>query len=439
VAFPWCEIGGNPVAVAVGIAAAVADKHMFPTPGLTQKRYARLLVRVGLNVHKGQSVVLWKAPVESQALIRKIAEECYKAGASNVDVYWFDPELDRLRLDSFPSDCCAPQSERLISGMETRIASGASVLLFDCTCAGVFDGIDPKVLECETSCETKRLSPAWEELNSGRNAWTVATAPNLSWALQVYPAETPSRALRKLWNDIAFACRLTNPTYEFDWAEHVGRLSRVADRLNERHYSMLHYRGPKADLCVRLPDFHKWRGPDFVSNGGFHYVPDIPMEEVFTLPHRSGVDGWIASDVPFIVKGEIIQGMKAIFEKGLAVKVSARQGEGVLSAALDTDEGARRLGEVALVPLDSPTSQLGRLYYNTILDENAACHLAFGRAYRFAAQSGESMSSEEFVAAGGNASAIHIDFMIDSTMTEIWGILADGREERIFPTAWSEE
>ena len=196
---------------------------------------------------------------------------------------------------------------------------------------------------------------------------------------------------------------------------------------------MLHYRGPKADLHVQLPKFHVWRGPDFVTEDGIHYVPDIPMEEVFTLPHREGVEGWITSEVPFVVNGEIVQGMTARFENGLAVKVATKQGEQVLNAALDTDEGARRLGEVAIVPTDSPTGHLGRLFYNTIIDENAACHLAFGRAYRFSAKNANHMSDSDFLASGGNLSSIHIDFMIDAATTKVWGIQSDGQEELIYP------
>jgi aminopeptidase len=398
-----------------------------------QKRFAKLLVKIGLNVQNGQNVVLWKAPVESQSFIHMIVEECYRAGAANVDVFWFDSQLDRLRMAASSTGCCAPRANQSVLGMKRALDSGASILLFDCTCAGVFDEIDAIVVSRETSCEARMLRPVWEELSRNHNAWTVTAIPSLSWAKRLYPEEPAHRALLHLWEDFVLACRLDSPAFESVWVDHIERLTRQANLLNDRRYSWLHYRGPKADLRVKLPAFHLWRGPSFSSTAGISYVPDIPMEEVFTLPHRSGADGWIVSDVPFVVNGEIISGMMAKFENGIATEVTARQGERILNAALDTDEGGRRLGEVALVSGDSPVRKLGKLYYNTILDENKACHIAFGRAYRFTAKQGAHLSDQEFTTLGGNISAIHIDFMIDDVTTEIWGILEKGGEERIFP------
>jgi aminopeptidase len=261
--------------------------------------------------------------------------------------------------------------------------------------------------------------------------WLVIPASYPGWATKVFPDLPSEEAVAKLWQALFRVCRLDHPDPLAAWREHIHRLAARCTHLNARGYHALRFTGPGTDLTVGLPDGHLWESARFVSQQGVDYTANLPTEEIFTLPHQSRTEGTVTSTRPLNYGDSVIDGFRLRFSGGRVVEAAASKGEAVLHELLEADEGARRLGEVALVPHSSPISQSGLTFYNTLLDENCASHIALGEAYRSSLKGGEGMDDAEFAAAGGNLSLVHVDFMVGSGEVDVDGLTDSGPSEPI--------
>jgi aminopeptidase len=296
---------------------------------------------------------------------------------------------------------------------------------------------DPDLLEREPSERVgalqqavSRSMTAFRELISrNQTNWAVVAAAGAAWAAKVFPDAPEGQQVERLWDAIARLCRLDRPDPMAAWQGHLSALAARSDFLNRRRYTALKYTGPGTDLTLGLPNGHIWVGGSSTSGGGIRFVPNLPTEEVFTMADRSRADGIVRATKPLSYGGSLIEDFSMRFEGGRVVSFSAARGEAALRQMIETDDTAGRLGEVALVPHSSPIAASGRLFYNTLFDENAASHVALGSAYKFTLAGGEAMTDDEFERAGGNKSAIHVDFMIGSAALDVDGVFDDGRAE----------
>jgi aminopeptidase len=266
-----------------------------------------------------------------------------------------------------------------------------------------------------------------------RNAinWCVVAAASPAWAAKIFPNLKPKEAEEKLWQAIFETTRATLPNPTEAWVEHIQNLKKRSNYMQSKNYTALHYQSPGTDFTLGLPRGHKWISAQSLAENGVVFTANMPTEETFTLPDRHRADGTITATFPLSYGGTLIEDFSVTFENGRIVKVNAKKNEAILQKLIDTDEGSKRLGEVALVPASSPIARRGHLFYNTLFDENASCHIAIGRAYRFTLTGGEELNDEEFVAAGGNVSLNHVDFMIGSSQMDIDGIREDGSREPV--------
>jgi len=277
----------------------------------------------------------------------------------------------------------------------------------------------------------KNYSAVNQKVSSNAINWCVVAAAGQAWAQKVFPKLTPEKAEAKLWKAIFETTRIDQPDPTAAWEEHIVSLRERAKYLQARKYTALHYKAPGTDFTLGLPYGHKWISAQSMAQNGVAFTANMPTEEVFTLPDRNRADGTVSSTFPLSYGGTLIEDFQVTFENGRVVKVNAKKGEAALQKLVDTDEGSHRLGEVALVPASSPIAQRGHLFYNTLFDENASCHIAIGRAYRFTLTGGEELNDEEFTQSGGNVSLNHVDFMIGSPKMDIDGIKEDGRREPV--------
>ena len=393
------------------------------------QKYADVIVKVGLNLRNDQRLSI-RGNLETAPLIRKVAESAYKAGARYVDVLWADEQVNRIRLQYADPDTLTQLPDWILTRFEEYHKNGEAELAIAAIDPDLYAGIDSD--RVATSRKTL-LQKVWEPLRKYENLsnWCVAAASTPPWAKKVFPDLPEDQAVDQLWEAIFKACRIDAPDPVQAWEEHIEKLVKYKDYLNAKRYTGLHYRGPGTDLTVGLPEVQHWSGAQESFKNGITGTVNIPTEEVFAAPHKDRVDGIVTASLPLNLMGTSIEGICIRFENGCAVEVSANKGEADLRKLLETDENAPRLGEVALVPHSSPISQSGILFYNTLFDENAACHLALGNAYRISFQNGENMTEEEFAAHGGNKSLIHVDFMIGSAELDIDGICADGSNEPV--------
>jgi len=290
---------------------------------------------------------------------------------------------------------------------------------------------DPEKVSRANRAMSKAYRPALELITRHDINWTIVACATPAWAATVFPDLPQDEALARLWNAIFAASRADQPDPVAAWKEHDANLHARAGRLNEKRYSALHFRGPGTDLRVGLADDHLWLGGGTTAGNGRYCIPNMPTEEVFTTPHKDRVEGKVTSTKPLSYQGTMIEGISVRFETGKIVEAHAARGEQVLQRMIETDDGARRLGEVSLVPHSSPIASSGLLFSNTLFDENAACHIALGQAYSTCLKNGDSLTQEQLASHGANSSLIHVDWMIGSNHIDVDGINAAGRSEPV--------
>lgn len=398
-------------------------------PSIDPKRLGRLAeiaVKVGLNLQPGQDLFL-TAPDAALPLARKIAEEAYKAGAGLVTPIVSDEAitLARFRYGADASFDRAPGW--LYEGVGKAFAANTARLAIVGEDPMLLSEADPVRVARANRANSIAYRPALEKIAGFDINWTIVAFPTLAWARRVFSGDPDSVAVDKLADAIFSASRVDGDDSVPNWRAHNSALAARTRWLDDRRFHALHYSGPGTDLTIGLADGHAWRGGASTAKNGVTCNPNIPTEEVFTTPHALRVEGRVVSTKPLSYQGTLIEGIAVRFEAGRIVEARATRGEDVLARVLETDEGARRLGEVALVPHSSPISRSGVMFFNTLFDENAASHVAIGQCYSKCFVEGDRLKSEEIAARGGNASLIHIDWMIGSGSIDIDGLDAEGR------------
>jgi aminopeptidase len=394
-------------------------------------RLAEVAVKVGLQLREGQDVLL-TAPAVALPLVRRIAAHAYKAGAGIVTPILSDEELTLARYRFGHDDSFDHAAGWLYEGMAKAFSSNTARLAIVGDNPMLLSGEDPTKVARASKANSMAYQPALEKIVNFDTNWNIIAFPSPSWAMQVFPGEPEDVAVAKLADAIFKASRVDQDGAIVAWGRHNAALRERTEWLNGQRFRALHYTGPGIDLTIGLADGHEWEGGASTAKNGITCNANIPTEEVFTTPHCRRVFGHVVSSKPLSYQGTLIDNIAVRFEEGRIVEARASRGEEVLSKVLDTDEGARRLGEVALVPNSSPISQSGLLFFNTLFDENAASHIALGQCYSKCFVNGTSLTPQQIAAQGGNQSLIHIDWMIGSGQTDIDGLHADGSRVPVF-------
>jgi aminopeptidase len=402
------------------------------------EKYADVVVKVGLNLQPGQRLVIGApaffiagTPIELAPLVRSIAASAYKAGARLVDVMWHDEQMELIRLQHAPADSFGEYpSWRIVSAVEYAQA-GDAILIIYAADPNLLDGQDLELLAAVQKTAFQQTEPLMNYITHSATNWSVISGSLAGWAGKLFPDMPSEQGQVNLWDTIFDICRVKLDDPIAAWRDHVNQLATRCDYLNTKQYTTLKLTAPGTDLTVGLPQGNIWRSGRMTSENGIDFTANIPTEEVFTMPHKDRVDGVVKATKPLNYGGATIEDFSLTFKDGRVVDLTAAKGEDALRSLIATDEGAAGLGEIALVPHSSPISQSGMLFYNILIDENAANHIALGLAYRFSLEGGETLSPEEFQAAGGNQSLIHVDFMIGSGEMDIKGISHDGPAEDI--------
>ena len=393
-----------------------------------EETLARLAVRVGLNLQAGQEVFL-TAHVEQLPLVRAIAREVYRAEGVALIPFFADDELARVRLLLAPEEALDYAPDWLYRAIGERLESGEMARL---ALVGedprLFAGVPSDRLARAMRAQARAYRAVLEPISRFATNWTIVGYPVSAWARAVFPELPESEALSQLKEAIRVATRLDAEDPLAEWRRRADELSARAAWLTERNFAALRFLGPGTDLTVGLAEGHVWKGGWGEAKNGLRVLPNIPTEEVFTMPHRERVFGVVRATMPFSLNGVLVRGLAVRFEKGVAVEVRAEAGQEAVEALLSTDEGARRLGEVALVPADSGVRKAGVLFLNTLFDENAASHIAFGQAYSENLKDADRLGPEERKKRGMNESLVHQDWMIGSGEVDVYGLDAGGRE-----------
>jgi aminopeptidase len=393
-------------------------------------RLAEVAVRVGLNLQKGQELVL-TGPTDALPLVRRIVEQAYKAGAKFVTPLISDDEIALARYRSAPDASFDFAPEWFYDGIANAFRSGAARMGITGANPALLSGQDPEKVSRANIAMSKAYKPAMELITRHDINWTIVAAATPAWAELVFPGEPEELAMGKLWDAIFRTSRITGDDPVADWKRHGENLKHRVDLLNAKRYHSLRFFTPDGatDLTVGLADQHLWAGGGTTAGNGVYCQPNIPTEECFTTPHKNRVHGIVSASKPLSHQGTLIENIRCRFENGRIVEVTATKGEDAIRKLIATDDGARRLGEVALVPHNSPIAQSGILFWNTLFDENAASHIALGQAYSTCIINGEKMSEEELAKLGANESIIHVDWMIGGPTMNIDGVSASGAAE----------
>lgn len=395
------------------------------------EKYAELVIKVGVNIQPGQ-VLLVQSPLETVDFTRQIVSKAYEAGAKYVQVDWDDEKVTRIRYEQAPDDSFAYYPKWQADMMEQLAEGGGAVLHIKVPDPELFRGID----SAKVSTAVKAAAVAREKyqayVRSNKVSWSLIKAPTRAWANKVYADLPEEERVPAMWEAVFRMNRVDSGDPVAAWRDHIAELKKRQQYMNDKRYKSLHYRAPGTDLRVEMPEGHLWLGGGDYKEDGVYFVANMPTEEIYTMPLRTGVNGTVSSTLPLNLNGRLVEGIKLTFKDGKVTEYDAVSGREHLTSLLETDEGASYLGEMALVPHDSPISLMNRVFYNTGVDENASCHFALGSCYPVNIEGGTKLSKEELLAKGGNVSLTHVDFMIGSDQLDIDGELPDGTVEPVF-------
>jgi len=394
-------------------------------------KLAELSINTGVALQAGQDLII-TAPLEAAPLVRRLAHHAYKAGAGLVTPLYTDPEVVLARYEHAPKGSFDKATDWLFDGMAHAFDKNTARLAIVGEDPMLLSKQDPEDVSRANKAVSKASSPLRERITRFDVNWNIIAWPGVQWAKRVFPNLSEEDAQMALADAIFKASRVATPDPINAWAVHNRNLRERTEWLNSQNFAALHFYGEGTDLTVGLAVGHEWMGGASLARNGVTCNPNIPSEEVFTTPHALNVNGFVKSTKPLSYQGTLIEDIAVTFKDGSIVKAVASKGEEVFLKLLDTDEGARRLGEVALVPHGSPISESNILFYNTLFDENAACHIALGQCYSKCFKDGDKLSKDEVVTRGGNSSMIHVDWMIGSKVMNIDGLDAHGGATPVF-------
>ncbi|MCT1576692.1 aminopeptidase [Oceanobacillus kimchii] len=397
----------------------------------TQEKYAELTLKKGVNLQKGQAVMI-NAPIEGADFTRIVARKAYELGAKDVHINWMDDELTLLKYQNASDEVIEHYPEWKVKLHDSFAEDGAAVVNIRATDPDLLKDIDPSKVAKANKASAQAMVNFRKYTMNDKIPWTIISIPSKAWAKKIFPDKSETDAVESLWEAILKIVRVDQEDPVAAWDQHNETLKTAREVLNDKEYKKLIFKAPGTDLEMELPDGHIWKGGSAEAETGVSFNPNMPTEEVFSLPHKYGVNGTVSSTKPLNYGGSLIDNFTLTFKDGKVVDFKAEQGEAVLKHLLDSDEGALRLGEIALVPHESPVSQSGLIFYNTLFDENASCHIALGKAYPTNLKGGSSMDLDELDKHGVNDSLIHVDFMIGSEQMDIDGVKADGTTEPVF-------
>jgi aminopeptidase len=393
-------------------------------------RFAKLAVHVGLNLQPGQELLI-SATTEMLPLVRRITEHAYKAGALLVTTFLGDDETTLARY-KYASDASFDHAAQwMADATAAAFKSGAARLALAGANPALLAGQDPAKVSRANIAASKANKPAMELITRHAINWSILAAATPAWSRLVFPGLPEPEAMAKLWDAIFIASRATSEDPVAAWKAHSAHLHDRVAFLNEKRFHSLRFHSEDGvtDLTVGLADDHLWAGGGGKAGNGVFCNANIPTEECFTTPHKDRVDGFVQASKPLSHQGTLIENIRCRFEGGKIISATASAGEDVLNRLISTDDGARRLGEVALVPHSSPIAQSGVLFWNTLFDENAASHIALGQAYATCLKEGEHLDEATLAAKGANSSLIHVDWMIGSGQMNVDGLAADGSSQ----------
>lgn len=404
----------------------------MPTKQLLNK-LATLAVKVGANVQKDQVVVI-RATTETKEIVREITEEAYLAGAKKVFVSWSDDYVSRSSLKNMKVEDLEIVSPWLIEQSKEFINQGACFISIASPIPGLNSDVDPVKAQRMGVALNKALSFYREYMMGNKSQWTIIAAPNQIWAEKVFPGLKGDEAVEALWQAIFDASRVTESNDPIlEWKNHNEKLLAHNEILNKLNFKELHFKNSLGtDLVVELVENHIWSGGGEVATNGVYFNPNIPTEETFTMPYKWGTKGKVVATKPLNYQGKLIEDFYLVFEEGKVVSFGAKKEQAALENLLNTDEGSKYIGEVALISHDSPISNTNILFLNTLFDENASCHLALGRAYPMNIKNGNDTPIAELEKLGYNNSMSHVDFMFGSSDMEIVGTTRDGKKIKVF-------
>ncbi len=397
------------------------------------KKYATLTIQVGVNVQKNQLVVI-RSNVECVLFVRELVKAAYEAKAKNVIVEWSDDYVNKEYYENVDEEVLKDVPQYVIEKNHYFVDQNACLISISSPTPGLMKDVDPNKIKLANIASQNKLGFFRKFTMSNATQWVVVAYPTLAWAKKVFPNCDDEIAQDKLLEAILNASRVTKDNNPVEaWQEHMDRLAKHNDMLNKYAFDKLHFKNNLGtDLEVKLVDGHIWGGGGEYSQKGVYFAPNIPTEETFSMPHSHGVNGKVVATKPLNYQGKLIEDFYLIFKDGKVVDFDAKKEKETLKALLETDSGSSRLGEVALISHDSPISNMNILFYNTLFDENASCHLALGNAYTMNIKDGNNLSEEELMKKGYNKSIVHVDFMFGSKDMEIVGTTKDGKNVKIF-------
>lgn len=404
-----------------------------------QDQFIESILKKGVNIQEKQPLLV-RAPIEGVAFVRKLVKRAYELGASDVHVSWSDDALTYLNLKHADKSVLENFPDWRVQMEESYVKNGAGLISIHSTNPDLLTDIDSDRIALANKAASEAMRNVSKEVMNDAVAWTVISIPTADWSHKVFPELSKEAAVEAMWETILKMSRVDGHDPLKAWDEHNKTLYKARVALTEKQYDKLIFKAPGTNLELGLPKGHIWHGGAALAKSGVEFNPNMPTEEVFSMPHKYKVNGKVSSTKPLNYGGSLIDDFTLTFKDGQVVDYEAKQGEAVLGNLLKSGEGADRLGEVALVPHKSPISESGLIFYNTLFDENASCHLALGKAYPTNIENGEEMDQATLDAHGVNDSLIHVDFMIGSAEMDIDGVKADGSTEAVFRKgAWAIE
>ncbi|KUO77192.1 MAG: peptidase M29 [Desulfosporosinus sp. BRH_c37] len=395
-------------------------------------KYARLIVKTGLNLQPSQTLVI-TSPIECAPFTRLVAQMAYQEGARDVVIQWKDELFSKIRFLHAPEEVFEEFPEWQKEFYLSYVRQGAAFLSISASDPELMKDVNPERMNKAQKTSGTALKEYRERMMSNKNVWCVVSIPTASWAKKVFPHLSEEDSIDKLWEVILKTVRVDTENPVASWDEHKTNLKTKMDFLNSHTLKSLHYTNSLGtDLRIELPENHIWLGGSEFTPEGLEFIANMPTEEVFTLPSKTGVNGTVVSSMPLNYNGNLIEQFSLTFKDGMIVDYSAEKGYETLKTIIETDEGSHYLGEVALVPYDSPISNSNILFYNTLFDENASCHLAIGKAYPVCMKNCENMNQEDLTRLGVNESLVHVDFMIGTSDLEILGRTLEDKEIPVF-------